>query len=169
MRLRFATLGCTLGAAVLLAIPGLAGAAPRHNHGLTINATPNPIEAGQGVLIYGQLNTASNAGRTIVLYHHINGTHTKFSVIGRTTTDSHGYYSFTRAVGVVETNRQWYVRLAGNPAVHSRTVSEKVSALVSIAAASTNGTTRHPLTFTGHVTPEPRGKPSRPAGAGRRR
>jgi hypothetical protein len=153
MRLRFATLGCTLGAAVLLAVPGIAGAAPTHNHGLTINATPNPIQAGQSVLIYGQLNTAQNAGRTIVLYHHINGTHTRFSVIGHTTTDAHGYYSFTRAAGVVETNRQWFTRLAGHPAVHSRTVSEKVSALVSIAAAATNGTTRHPLSFTGHVTP----------------
>ncbi|HSO99414.1 MAG TPA: hypothetical protein VLP43_10720 [Solirubrobacteraceae bacterium] len=153
MRLRFATLGCALGAAVLLAVPGVAGAAPTHNHGMTINATPNPIPAGQGVLIYGRLNTAHNAGRTVVLYHHINGTHTSFSVIGHTTTDPTGYYSFTRGAGVVETNRQWFTRLAGHPAVHSRTVSERVAALVRIAAAATNGTTRHALTFTGHVTP----------------
>src|SRR5947209_18384533 len=111
MRLRFATLG-TISAADALAIPGISGAAPSHNHGLTIDATPNPIEAGQGVLIYGQLKGANDGGRTIVLYHHINGTRTGFSVIGHTTTDAHGYYSFTRAVGVVTTNRQWYVRLA---------------------------------------------------------
>ncbi len=46
MRLRFAMLCTALGAFALLAVPGLAGAAPSHNHGLTINATPNPIQAG---------------------------------------------------------------------------------------------------------------------------
>ena len=56
MRLRFTVLASIVTALMALAIPGVGNAAPKHNRGLTINATPNPILAGEGVLIYGQLN-----------------------------------------------------------------------------------------------------------------
>ncbi|HEY8763059.1 MAG TPA: hypothetical protein VIM18_02610 [Solirubrobacteraceae bacterium] len=153
MRPRFAVLGCALAASAVMSLPGIAGAAPRHNHGLTVNATPNPIIAGEGVLIYGQLKGTDIAGKAIVLFHHISGSGTGYSRIGSTTTDSHGFYEFTRAEGIVETNRSWFVRLAATPGVHSRTVHERVAALVSIAASSTTALTRHPVTFTGHVAP----------------
>lgn len=153
MRLRFAVLGSLLATLAIAVVPAVSGAAPRHNHGLTINATPNPIDAGDGVLIYGQLNAAPVAGQTIVLYHHIAGSHQGFTEIGRTTTDSTGFYSFTRAVGIVETNRSWFVRELGAAKVHSRTVRERVRALVSIDADKTTVLTRHPVVFTGHVAP----------------
>jgi hypothetical protein len=153
MRPRFVVLGCVLAASAVMSLPGLAGAAPRHNHGLTINATPNPIIAGEGVLIYGQLKGTDIAGKSIVLYHHINDSGQGYTQIGTTTTDSHGFYEFTRAEGVVETNRSWFVRLGSTPSVHSRTVHERVAALVSIAASSATALTRHPVTFTGHVDP----------------
>ena len=54
MRPRLAMLGVAL-AAVMLTVPSLASAAPRHNHHLTIGATPNPIATGDGVLVYGRL------------------------------------------------------------------------------------------------------------------
>src|SRR5438552_8289964 len=104
MRPRFAVLASVLCALVVVAAPGVASAAPRHNHGLTINATPNPINAGDGVFIYGQLNNPPVAGQTIVLHHHISGSHQGFTVISRTTTDSHGFYEFTRTEGIVLTN-----------------------------------------------------------------
>ncbi len=154
MRLRFAMLCAALSALALVAGPGLAGAAPRHNHGLTINATPNPIQAGEGVLIYGQLKGTDISGKTVVLYHHVNGSHQGYTVIGEKTTDSFGFYEFTREEGVVNTNRQWFVRLAAEPGVHSRTVSERVAALVSLAASSSSGDTRHAITFSGHVYPD---------------
>jgi hypothetical protein len=153
MRPRFAVLGCALAASAVMSLPGIAGAAPRHNHGLTINATPNPIIAGEGVLIYGQLKGTDIAGKTIVLFHHISDSGRGYSRIGSTTTDSHGFYEFTRAEGIVETNRSWFVRLAATPGVHSRTVHERVAALVSIGASSTTALTRHPVTFIGHVAP----------------
>ncbi len=153
MRPRFPVLGYVLAASAVLALPGLAGAAPAHNHGLSINATPNPIIAGEGVLIYGQLQGTDIAGKPIVLYHHISDSGRGYTRIGDTTTDSHGFYEFTRAEGVVETNRSWFVRLGGMPSVHSRTVGERVAALVSIAASSNTALTRHPVTFTGHVQP----------------
>ena len=96
------------------------------------------------------------AGKTIVLYHHISDSGHGYTHIGGTTTDSHGFYEFTRAEGVVETNRSWFVRLGGTPSVHSRTVHERVAALVSLAASSNTAVTRHPVTFTGHCHPEPR-------------
>lgn len=153
MRLRFAVLGSVLVALLAVMLPATAGAAPRHNHGLTINATPNPILAGEGVLVYGQLNAAPVAGETIVLYHHVAGSHQGFTPIGRTTTDSHGFYEFPRPDGLVQTNRAWFVRELGGQHVHSRTVFERVSALVSLGANTTNADTGQTVLFSGHVDP----------------
>lgn len=159
MRLRFAVLGSMLLALAAVALPASAGAAPRHNHGLTINATPNPIIAGEGVLVYGQLNAGQVAGQKIVLYHHVAGSHQGYTRIARTTTDSHGFYEFPRPDGLVTTNRSWFTREVGGDHVHSRTVFERVSALVSLTANSTNADTNTPIVFTGHVDPNHSGEP----------
>ncbi len=150
MRPRFAMLASLVAALAVAVAPGVAGAAPKHNHGLTISATPNPIVSGQGVLIYGQVKGSPVAGQPIVLYHRV-GLARHFSVIGHTTTNSFGFYEFTRADGIVTTNRDWFVR--GPNSSHSRTVHEHVAALVSIAADTTTPDTRHPVTFTGAVDP----------------
>jgi hypothetical protein len=161
MRLRFVVLALLSSALVIVSAPASALAlrhhGPRHNHGVTIAATPNPILAGEGVLIYGQLNVSNPGGQTINLYHRVNPSHV-FTLISKTKTLSNGFYEFTRAVGVVTTNRSWFVRAPGLPGnIHSRTVHERVAALVSLAASpatSTNGyDTNHPITFTGHVFP----------------
>jgi hypothetical protein len=162
MRLRIAVLALLASALVAVSVPASSLAfrhhGPRHNHGLTINATPDPIIAGEGVLIYGQLNGPGSAGQTIRLYRRLRGIEHSFTLIGQTTTDSHGFYEFTRVEGVVNTNRDWFVRAPALPdKVHSRTVRELVAALVSIQAspaASTNGyDTKTPVVFSGHVTP----------------
>jgi hypothetical protein len=150
MRLRLALLGSLLAALVAVAVPGFASAAPVHNRGLTINATPNPILAGEGVLIYGQLKGGDITGQRIKLYHRVNPSD-HFTLIRRTTTDRFGFYEFTRAEGVVLTNRSWFVR--GPDGTHSRTVHERVAALVMLAASNTNADTSQPITFFGHVTP----------------
>jgi hypothetical protein len=151
MRLRIAVLTTALSALMFVALPGISNAAPRHNHGVTISATPNPIIAGDPVLIYGQLNLRNPANQTIRLYHRINP-NPDFTLIGVTKTDSHGFYEFTRAEDVVLTNRNWFVR--GPDATHSRTVHELVAAEVSLPANQTSGYTNHPLVFTGQVTPD---------------
>ncbi|MGZ4251630.1 MAG: hypothetical protein ACXVUE_25425 [Solirubrobacteraceae bacterium] len=155
MRLRFAMLGAVLATLVVVVSPGVATAAPRHNHGLTINTTPNPIVAGEGVLIYGQLKGTPVADQTIRLYHRVNPS-PFFTLIGTTTTDSFGFYKFTREEGVVMTNRSWFVR--GPGFTHSRTVHERVAALVSINATSTTADTSTPINFTGGVTPSHAGR-----------
>jgi hypothetical protein len=151
MRLRIAMLACALTALGSVATPGIAGAAPRHNHHLTIAATPNPVSAGEGVLVYGRLLGAANAGQPIRLYHHLIGSGEGYTLVSTTTTDSAGYYEFTRADDVVETNRNWFVR--GPDGSHSRTVHERVIALVSINASATSSDTNHQIVFTGNVTP----------------
>lgn len=150
MRLRFAVLASLLTTLVAVVAPNVAGAAPRHNDGLTINATPNPILAGEGVLIYGQLNGTNVGGRRIRLYHRIDPA-PSFTLIGTTTTNSFGFYEFTRAEGVVLTNRNWFV--TGPNGTHSRTVHERVAAIVSLAASTSTADTKHAIVFTGHVTP----------------
>lgn len=153
MRLRLAVLATLVTTFAAGAVTTAASAAPRHNRGLTINALPNPIDAGDGVFIYGRLNVGPVGGQTIVLYHHVAGSFRGYTKVGQTTTDSRGFYVFTRAEGVVMTNRSWFVREQGIHQIHSRTVFERVSALVSLAASTTTAVTGQPVTFTGSVTP----------------
>jgi hypothetical protein len=143
-----ATLLCALTA--VAAVPATAGAAPIHDDGLTIAATPNHIVAGTGVLIYGQLKGSDVAGQTIYLYHRIVPA-AKFTIISKTTTDATGYYEFTRADGVVVTNRNWYV--TGPNAAHSRTVHERVAATLTLAESSGATTTGQKVLFSGTVAP----------------
>jgi hypothetical protein len=152
MRLRLSMLAAALVALACAAVPSGASAAPHHNRGLTIHAVPRNIIAGEAVLIYGRLQGPDHANQTIRLYHRINPKPT-FSLIGTTKTDSQGEYEFTRSEGVVMTNRSWFVR--GPAGTHSRTVHEKVAALVSLGTSPNpaNGLTRHPIIFSGHVTP----------------
>jgi hypothetical protein len=150
MRTRFLVLLTLLCALIALGLPETAGAAPAHNKGLTIAATPNPILAGQGVLIYGQLNTADNSGQEIKLFHRIIPKKS-FSLVQTTTTNSYGFYHFTRAEGVVMSNRSWFVR--GPDGTHSRTITEGVAAVVSLNASTTSAVTGQRIVFTGSVSP----------------
>ncbi|MGH2893412.1 MAG: hypothetical protein ACRDPM_09120 [Solirubrobacteraceae bacterium] len=151
MRLRITVLVCALSALASAAAPSIAGAGPLHNRGLTIHAVPHHIIAGESVLIFGHLKGPDHVNQVITLYHRINPNR-GFTVIGVTRTNANGQYEFTRQVGIVDTNREWFARGPGR--THSRTVHERVDALVSLAASSASGLTRHPIVFSGHVTPD---------------
>jgi hypothetical protein len=151
MRLRVCGLACALTVLGSVGASDLASAAPRHNHHLTIAAAPNPVAAGEGVVIYGRLLGPDSGSQTITLYHHVFGGRFGYRRVGTTTTNGAGYYEFTRAEGVVETNRNWFVR--GPDGSHSRTMHERVMPLVSINASTTSTDTNHPVLFTGHVDP----------------
>lgn len=147
----------TLLGAIALAAPGGASAAPHphHNRGLTIATSANPIVAGEGVLIYGQLQGVDNAGQRILLFHRINPA-AQFSLIGITRTNSAGYYEFVRADGIVNSNRNWYV--VGPGGTHSHTVHELVSSIVTLDAGSPTSMTGQAVDFTGTVFPAHRGQ-----------
>jgi hypothetical protein len=140
------------------AVPSIASAAPHpvKNRALTIHATPRRVIAGEPVLIFGRLEGRHTADQPVVLWHRINP-QSRFTVIGRTDTDGEGRYEFTRAEGIVNSNRNWFVR--GPAFTHSRTIHERVAAEVTMTASADQGTTRHPITFTGQVTLDRTGGP----------
>jgi hypothetical protein len=152
MRLRLTVLVSLLAT---LGLAGVGGAAPRHNDGLTLATVPHRIAAGDPVLLYGRLSGPHPGGQTIRLYHRIVGA-ARFTYVSRTTTSAAGLFEFTRPDGVVRTSRRWFVR--GPDASHSRTVTERVDALVSLAAVGTNGDTAHAFRLTGTVTPNHAGE-----------
>ncbi len=157
MRLRIAVAASTFAALVAIGIPTIAHAqvlhAPRQNVNLTINASPNPIIGGEGVLIYGRLQGSNAGGQTIQLYRHLPGM-PGYSPAGTTTTFPGGFYVFTRAAGVVYTNRDWFVR--GPDGSHSRAVHEHVMALISVSPSTNTAVTGQRVVFRGHVNPNHR-------------
>jgi hypothetical protein len=157
MRPRFTLVAVVLVTLATAGIAGTASAAPRHDRGLTITATPNPVNAGDGVLVDGQLAGPNNGEQTIRLYHHLAGWHRGYTLVGATKTDSNGFYELPRAEGVVWTSRSWFVR--GPDGTHSHVWREGVAALVSLATQTTSDSTSQPVLFTGAVTPRHPGDP----------
>jgi hypothetical protein len=151
MRLRVCVAACALAMLGGLAAAGLADASPQRNHRLTIAAVPNPILAGEGVLIYGRLLGAGPSNQAIRLYHRIDGSDMGFKLIAVTKTDASGFYEFPRQEGLVYTNRDWFVR--GPDRSHSRTIHERVAALVTLSTSTSAADTSQPIVFTGHVAP----------------
>jgi hypothetical protein len=152
---RSVTAGLTAGLSALtmaaFALPGGAAAAPVHNHGLTLTAEPDPVAAGQSVLIYGQLKGPDSGDQRVILYHRL-ARGWRFTPVGSTRTDASGFYEFVRADGIVTTNRQWFVVGPGH--THSRTVGELVSAVVSLTASTQSTTTGETVDFSGSVDPD---------------
>jgi hypothetical protein len=157
MRVRVTVLVAALVACTCAATPSIAGAhGPVRDRALTIHNSPQSIVAGDPVLIYGRLLGRAAANQPVVLWHRINP-EAGFTIIGRTRTDNSGRYEFTRQNGIVETNRSWYV--TGPALSHSETVHEQVAAEVTLTPSSTQATTRHPITFSGQVSPGHAGEP----------
>ena len=151
MRVRVTVLVAALMACACAVTPSIAAAhGPIRDRALTIHNSPQSIVAGDPVLIYGRLLGRESAHQRIVLWHRLNP-RAGFTIIGRTQTDSSGRYEFTRQNGIVQTNRSWYV--TGPVRSHSQTVHEQVSAEVTLTPSATQATTRHPITFTGQVSP----------------
>jgi hypothetical protein len=136
--------------ALFMAMPSRANAAPHphHNHGLTIAANPDPSNAGDGVLIYGQLKGPDSANRKIWLFHRIVPAD-RFTPVQVTRTNAQGYYEIVRADGVVKSNRNWFV--LGPDNTHSRTIHERVAAAVTLSASQSSASTADTVSFTGSV------------------
>lgn len=152
MRVRMTLLAAGLAAVLLAATPSVAGAYPLRDRGLSIHVLANrPVIAGHPLWIYGRLAGPDNADKTVRLYHRIAGA-PSFTLISVTRTDSAGRYVFMRASGIVMTNRAWFVR--GPRGTHSSTLFLPVQALITLNSAPAQAITRHPVVFSGHVTPD---------------
>jgi hypothetical protein len=118
-------------------------------------AAPPRIVAGEEVLIFGRLrcaNPANAAHQVVELFHHVWDL-PGFTYVQSVHTDVAGFYAITRADGVIETNRSFYVLSHG---ARSATKRIKVSAQVTLAGPPEGQLlTGFPnrVTFTGTVSP----------------
>lgn len=128
---------------------------PNGRCAINMNVAPHEIVAGDPVVIFGRLrcsDPANNANQEVKLFHHL-ARLPGFNFVQSTTTDANGFYEFSRADGVVETNRSWYVRSHG---ARSATKRIKVAAQVTLSGPTqgqllTGFANR--VTFTGAVSP----------------
>lgn len=145
-------------ASSLALLPSAASARPSRAsgpHRVTINASPDPITNGDGVVIFGRLTGRGHQNQRVALYHRLPGQRF-FTLVQTTRTGLLGRYEFTRVAGVVSTNRTWYVVSDG---AFSRKVHEFVHAAMTLnPLASTSVVTGTPYTFTGTVSPKHAGQ-----------
>src|ERR1700722_249917 len=116
--------------------------------GVSILSAPNPSAAGGRVTIVGRVQGAG-AGTLAVLWHRLPGWR-RFHRVLRTRTARFGDYAFVRRPGVVETNRWFYVVADGR---RSRTVEQRVRAVLTLSASNTSPAMGDVVTFSGQVTP----------------
>ena len=145
-----------VGCALVL-VPSAAQArkhpSPNGRHNLSIALSDNPVVAGDQLVIFGRLRGPNNGHRVVTLWHRINPK-PAFTPVERTSTDANGFYAFFRQPGVVNTNRNWYVKSLG---ARSRTVHERVFSLVTLTGPADGSNLEtgpaHKVTFSGTVAP----------------
>jgi hypothetical protein len=155
-------LGPAMLAATALLMGAPAGASaqkhpsPNGHCRVSIDVAPRQITAGDQVVIFGRLACRGGAqagGQTVKLYHHLSGS-LGFTYVQSTTTDARGFYEFSRADGVVDTNRSWYVRSHRARSADRRI---RVAAQVSLAGPPEGSQLltgpANKVTFTGSVSP----------------
>src|SRR3954465_7693549 len=163
MRTRKAGARCAGLLACAIALPPAAAKAKKHpspngRHNVSINVSENPVVAGDQLAIWGRLTGPNNGNRTVTLWHRINP-RPRFTPIQRVRTDANGFYAIFRPEGVVNSNRNWFVRSLN---ARSRTIHERVFLQVNLSgpADGSNLLTGppHKTPFTGTVSPGDAGR-----------
>jgi hypothetical protein len=164
-KMKSKSLGAAAFLAALVAITLVPAAAGAHRYGgfhrVSIQAQPNPIVAGDSVVVFGRLHAPFDQSRLVVLYQHDAGSPFGFVPVRVTRTGASGAYEFALSGGAVNTNRSWYVDAGG---ASSRTAYERVASLVTINATGPGGVQEpdgsvlmtgrgHAYTFSGSVSP----------------
>jgi hypothetical protein len=85
----------------------------------------------------------------IVLWQRLTGQR-KFHRVALTRTDRTGHYRIVWRVGRIWTNHRWYVTARG---LRSRTITERVRALVTLSSSASAAAPGDLITFAGHVAP----------------
>ena len=150
MRLRFAVLASLVAALAVAAAPGVAGAAPQHNHGLTINATPNPIIVGSG---RADLRSAEAAPWPVRRSSCITASTSHALHPDRPHDDRLARVLRVHACGRRRLDQPQLVRPRPGRLAQPHRPRARRRALVSIHADKTTTDTRQPVTFTGAVSP----------------
>ena len=119
----------------------------------TITSSPNPSTAGDVVTITGSVSGAK-AGTKVVLWDRLPGQR-RFSRVLTATINDSGQYTIVLAGGMVKTSRQWYVTSGSK---RSRTLDQRVDALIALTASATTVNPGQNVVFSGHVTPSHAGE-----------
>ncbi len=135
------------GGAATLATSSSARRTVRHPRP-SLASRPDPSTAGDQVMIFGRVLFAP-AGTRVVLWHRL-PRQRHYTRVVTTTTDGSGFYSIPRGRGVVDTNRRWYVVARGK---RSRTLYQRVHALVTLAASPVSVNPGDTVSFSGHIDP----------------
>jgi hypothetical protein len=147
-----AVVGCALGISAGTA-QAVKHTSPNGRHNVSIKVSENPVVAGDELTIFGRLTGPNNANRTVVLWHRINP-NPRFTPVQRVQTDANGFYAIFRADGVVNSNRNWFVRALN---ARSRTIHERVYSLVTLSGPTDGSVLQtgpaHKVTFNGTVAP----------------
>ncbi len=113
---------------------------------LTIASAPNPSTDGQPVVISGRLSGPRHGHALVLLWRRLPG-QKHFHATAATRTDHAGRYSMQVRL---DGNRWWYVTAHG---FRSRTVHQRVQALVGLSASETRAAPGDQVTFSGTVAP----------------
>ncbi len=123
---------------------------------VNIEVAPPQITAGDPLTIFGRLACRRHhdeAGQVVKLFHRLAGA-PGYTYVQSTRTNAQGFYEFTRADGVVDTNRSWFVAARGASSAARRI---RVSAQVTLNGPppGTQLLTGHPnaVMFSGKVNP----------------
>jgi|HubBroStandDraft_6_1064221.scaffolds.fasta_scaffold03240_2 phospholipase C len=122
-----------------------ASAASRRTR-LTVTSAPNPSTDGQTVTIAGRLTAPHHSHAVVLLWRRLPGQR-RFHPTAATRANHAGRYAITVRV---DGNRWWYLTSRG---LRSRTVHQRVQALVSLAASETKAAPGDQVAFTGSVSP----------------
>jgi phospholipase C len=114
---------------------------------VTIAASPNPGTAGTPIVISGRVQARNHAGVLVTLWRMFPRDR-RFHPGARVRTDSTGRYSAT--VTGVTSNSKWY---AGARGTKSRTISERMRALMTLLPSNNLPAPGDRIVFRGHVTP----------------
>jgi Phosphoesterase family len=124
----------------------IVSSAARHSVGVTITSAPNPSTDGQSVTISGRLRAPQHAHAVVLLWRRL-PRQRRFHPTAATRTDSSGRWSMTVRV---DGNRWWYVTSRG---LRSRTVHQRVQALITLTPSEAKAAPGDQVTFTGSVSP----------------
>jgi phospholipase C len=121
---------------------------------VTIRSSANPVQTGKRVVVTGRLGGRKAGGAQVTLWQRVGKQH-RFSVAQRTTAAGSGAYRFALGAGTVTTSRQLYAAAGGR---RSRSIVQRVKAVVRLASSSTAVNAGNLLTLSGSVTPSHKGQ-----------
>ncbi len=121
---------------------------------LSLKSSANPLFAGQPVTLSGRLSAPHACGVAVTVWQALPGQR-RFARLTTALTGPGGGFRIALPAGTVEVNSRWY---ATARALHSKTLSERVYAVVTLASSATYAVAGDRETLSGAVAPNHAGQ-----------